>query len=86
MLLIDVPPSEGRLISWLHDTADLIDSKTGDDGTLHVNILIDPQVRGKLDGLLKRAGLESRKPRPPRPRRRCAAEQGSAQLLGMPGV
>ena len=75
VLLIDLPPSQGRLLSWLHDNSDLLGQDTAEDGTLHLKIRIDGQVRGKLDGLLKRAGLEIRKPkraRAARPRRRAA--------------
>ena len=74
ILLLDVPPHEGRLLSWLHDNSDLLDRDTGDDGTQHLKIRIDPAVRGKLEGLLKRAGLAARKPRSRRPSRRRAAE------------
>ena len=75
VLLIDLPPSEGRLLSWLHDHSDLLAQDTAEDGTLHLKIRIDPEVRGKLDSLLKRAGIEARKPRAARRRgRKRAAE------------
>ncbi len=72
VLLIDLPPGEGRLLSWLHDNSELIDKASEDDGSLHLKVRIDPTLRGKLDGLLARAGIMARKPAQRRARRRAA--------------
>lgn len=72
VLLLDLPPREGRLLSWLHDNSDLLDQSSDEKGTMHLKVRIDPALKGKLDGLLKRAGIVARKPRAPRARRRAA--------------
>ncbi len=72
VLLIDLPPSEGRLLSWLHDNSDLLAQEIDDDGTQHLKVPHRSEARGKLDSLLKRAGIAARKARAPRKRRRAA--------------
>jgi GTPase len=64
-LTLEIPPHEGRLLSWLHDHADVEAQETADSGAVTVRLRIDPEVRGKLEGQLKRAGLA-----PPRGRDR----------------
>ena len=54
---LEVPPHEGRLLSWLHANADVEAQETADSGTVSVRFRIGPAVRGKLEGQLKRAGL-----------------------------
>ncbi len=72
VLLLDLPPQEGRLLSWLHDNSELLDQSSDEDGTMHLKIRIDPEFKGKLEGLLKRASIVARKPRASRGRRRAA--------------
>ncbi|MDX2204572.1 MAG: GTPase HflX [Hyphomicrobiaceae bacterium] len=72
VLLIDVPPREGRLLSWLHDNSEVLDRRADDEGVLTLKVRIDPTLRGKLDGLLQRAAIVARKPPARRPRRRAA--------------
>ncbi len=57
ILFVEVPPHEGRLLSWLHANADVEAQETADSGTVSVRFRIGPTVRGKLEGQLKRAGL-----------------------------
>ena len=57
ILFVEVPPHEGRLLSWLHANADVEAQETADSGTVSVRFRIGPAVRGKLEGQLKRAGL-----------------------------
>ncbi len=71
-LVIDMPPSEGRLLSWLHANTEVLAQKASDEGCLTVEIRIDPTLRGKLDGQLKRAGIVARKPRARRRSRKAA--------------
>ena len=60
ILALDVPAHAGRLMGWLHDNTAVLATETGDDGTMHVRVRIDPDLRGKLDAQLKRAGIPSR--------------------------
>jgi GTP-binding protein HflX len=57
VLTLEIPAREGRLLSWLHDNADVLEQETGDSGAVTARFRIDPTIRGKLEGLLKRAGL-----------------------------
>jgi GTP-binding protein HflX len=57
VLTLEIPPHEGRLLGWLHENADVEAQETADDGAISVRLRIDPAVRGKLEGQLKRAGL-----------------------------
>jgi GTP-binding protein HflX len=57
VLRLDVPPRAGRIVSWLHDNADVLSKDAAESGTVTVSFRIDPAIRGKLDGELKRAGL-----------------------------
>jgi GTP-binding protein HflX len=57
VLTLEIPPHEGRLLSWLHENADVEAQETADTGAVSVRLRIDPAVRGKLEGQLKRAGL-----------------------------
>jgi GTP-binding protein HflX len=72
VLLIDLPPQEGRLLNWLHENSELLSQDADDDGLLHISVRVDPLLRGKLEGLLKRANLTARAPAPPRRIRRRA--------------
>jgi GTP-binding protein HflX len=57
VLTLEIPPHEGRLLGWLHQNAEVEAQETAEDGAISVRLRIDPAVRGKLDGQLKRAGL-----------------------------
>jgi GTP-binding protein HflX len=57
VLTLEIPAHEGRLISWVHANADVEAQETADSGTTSLRFRIDPAVRGKLEGQLKRAGL-----------------------------
>jgi GTP-binding protein HflX len=57
VLTLEVPAREGRLLSWLHDNAEVLEQAADESGAVTVRLRIDPAIRGKLDGLLKRAGL-----------------------------
>jgi GTPase len=54
---LEIPASEGRLLSWLHANAEVIDQKTAGSGAVVTRIRIEPAAKGKLAGQLKRAGL-----------------------------
>jgi GTP-binding protein HflX len=57
VLVLEIPASGGRLLSWLHDNAEVLDQETAESGTVTTRFRIDPVIKGKLDGQLKRAGL-----------------------------
>ena len=57
VLTLEIPARDGRLLSWLHDNADVLEQETGESGAVTARFRIDPAIRGKLEGLLKRAGL-----------------------------
>jgi GTP-binding protein HflX len=59
VLTLEIPVREGRLLSWLHDNAEMLEQETGESGAVTARFRIDPTIRGKLDGLLKRAGLSA---------------------------
>jgi GTPase len=54
---LEIPPSQGRLLSWLHANAEVLDQKTEGSGAILARVRIEPAAKGKLDGQLKRAGL-----------------------------
>ena len=53
----EIPPDDGRLLSWLHANAEVLEQETAESGAVTARFRIDPAIRGKLDGQLKRAGL-----------------------------
>ena len=59
VLTLEIPPREGRLLSWLHDNAEVLEQETGESGAVTARFRIDPTIRGKLEGQLKRAGLSA---------------------------
>jgi GTP-binding protein HflX len=57
VLTLEIPPDAGRLLSWLHANAEVLEQETGESGAVTARLRIDPAIKGKLDGQLKRAGL-----------------------------
>jgi GTPase len=57
ILTVEIPPEQGRLLSWLHDNAEVLDQQREETGGTTLRVRIDPDLRGKLQGHLKRAGL-----------------------------
>ncbi len=57
VLTLELPAREGRLLSWLHDNADVLAQETTESGAVTTRFRIDAAIRGKLEGHLKRAGL-----------------------------
>ncbi len=49
-------PADGRLLSWLHAHADVLQEQADEAGRVTAHFRIDPANRGKLEGQLKRAG------------------------------
>ena len=77
ILEIDLPPREGRLLSWLHDNSEVLSQDGDDEGNLALRVRIDATLRGKLEGLLKRAELTARAPVLKRRARRRGPRQAS---------
>ena len=60
IMSLEIPPGEGRLLSWLYDNAEVLEQETAESGAVTARFRIDPTIRGKLDGQLKRAGLAAK--------------------------
>jgi GTPase len=60
ILSLEIPPSEGRLLSWLFDNAEVLGRETAEDGSVTARFRIDPTLKGKLDAQLKRSGLAAK--------------------------
>jgi GTP-binding protein HflX len=56
---VAIPAGEGRLLSWLHANTEVLAKETAEGGVVTARFRIDPGVKGKLQGQLKRAGLSS---------------------------
>ena len=54
---LEIPADQGRLLSWLHANAEVLEQKTEGSGAVLARIRIEPAAKGKLAGQLKRAGL-----------------------------
>jgi GTP-binding protein HflX len=57
VLSVQVPAGQGRLLSWLHAHAEVLEETPEETGAVTARIRIAPANRGKLAGQLKRAGL-----------------------------
>ena len=57
VLTVEVPPGQGRLLSWLHANADVLKEEAADTGAVTARVRIDPAAKGKLYRELKRAGI-----------------------------
>ncbi|MGE3065174.1 MAG: GTPase HflX [Hyphomicrobiaceae bacterium] len=53
-----IPAREGRLLSWLHANTEVLEESADEEGTITCRIRVDPDVRGKLEGRLRHAGLK----------------------------
>jgi GTP-binding protein HflX len=59
VLSLEIPPGEGRLMSWLFDNAEVLARETTEAGAMLARFRIDPILKVKLDAQLKRAGLSA---------------------------
>jgi GTP-binding protein HflX len=66
VLTLEIPPDAGRLLSWLHANAEVLEQETAESGAVTARLRIDPAIKGKLDSQLKRAGLAATRGQPPR--------------------
>ncbi len=57
VLSVEIPAGHGRLLSWLHAHAEVLEEAAADSGAITARVRIDRANRGKLAGQLKRAGL-----------------------------
>ena len=60
ILSLEIPAGEGRLLSWLFDNTEVLEQETAESGAVTARFRIDPTIKGKLDGQLKRAGLAAK--------------------------
>ena len=57
ILAVEIPAGHGKLLSWLHAHAEVLEEAAAESGAVTARIRIAPANRGKLAGQLKRAGL-----------------------------
>jgi GTP-binding protein HflX len=57
VLSVRIPAGQGRLLSWLHANAEVLEEAAEETGAVTLRVRIAPASRGKLAGQLKRAGL-----------------------------
>jgi GTP-binding protein HflX len=57
ILTLEIPARAGRLLSWLHDNAEVLGQETADSGAVTARVRIGPAARAKFQGQLRRAGL-----------------------------
>jgi GTP-binding protein HflX len=60
ILSLEIPPGEGRLLSWLYDNTQVLEQQAGESGAVTARFRIDPTIKGKLEGQLRRAGLTAK--------------------------
>jgi GTP-binding protein HflX len=60
ILSLEIPPGEGRLLSWLYDNAQVLEQQAAENGAVTARFRIDPTIKGKLEGQLKHAGLTTK--------------------------
>jgi GTP-binding protein HflX len=60
ILSLEIPPGEGRLLSWLYDNAQVLEQQAAENGAVTARFRIDPTIKGKLEGQLKHAGLTAK--------------------------
>jgi GTP-binding protein HflX len=49
---LDVPSSDGRLISWLHENAEVLDREMDAGGMVHMRVRLASEKRGRLQAIL----------------------------------
>lgn len=49
---LDIPASDGRLISWLYENADVIDRAMDEEGIVHIRARLASEKRGRLQAML----------------------------------
>jgi GTP-binding protein HflX len=59
VLSVEIPPSQAKLLSWLHANTDILDQETAESGVVKARFRIGPDARGKFESQLKRAGLST---------------------------
>jgi GTP-binding protein HflX len=57
ILTLEIPACEGRLLSWLHENAEVLLERTAENGAVTAQFRIDPAIKGRLEAQRKRARL-----------------------------
>lgn len=57
MLAVTVPSTEGRLINWLHENTDVIETVADDGGAINFRVRVASEMKQRLLGQLKKAGV-----------------------------
>jgi GTP-binding protein HflX len=50
-----IEPGQGRLLSWIHANAQVLDQASGDDGHIDLHVRIAAEKRGQLERQMKLA-------------------------------
>jgi GTP-binding protein HflX len=58
IVTLSVPASAGGLLAWLHQNAEILERETSESGHTRCRIRIPADKRGRLEGRLRREGLE----------------------------
>jgi GTPase len=56
-LELAIPASDGAILAWLHDNADVMRSDADDDGTVHAHVRIATAKKGRLLSRLHNTGV-----------------------------
>jgi GTP-binding protein HflX len=60
ILSLKVPANEGRLINWLHENADVMETHADEDsGAISFRVRVASEKKQRLLGQLKKAGVEA---------------------------
>jgi GTP-binding protein HflX len=66
VVTVEIPSSEGRLLSWLHQNAQVLQQAASETGVVTATLRLDAAARARFDRELKRAGLPVPPVRPAR--------------------
>ena len=57
ILNLVIPAREGRLISWLHENADILERTSDDVGDVVMRVRVATEKKDRLEAAMKKAGL-----------------------------
>jgi GTP-binding protein HflX len=57
VVTVEIPSTEGRLLSWLHQNAEVLHQAANESGSITTTLRLDTAARARFDRELKRAGV-----------------------------
>jgi GTP-binding protein HflX len=57
VVTVEIPSTEGRLLSWLHQNAEVLHQAANESGSITTTLRLDTAARARFDRELKRSGL-----------------------------